>query len=91
MLKHLKQNKKYLKKQIQIISPDIIITGLTWREHRNELFDNLQWLKSGYNIEIAKYNNAKVVDFYHPSARIPASASYSLLENITKSIPFKHL
>ena len=91
MEKHLTQNKKWLLKQIEIIEPEIIITGLTWKKLRNQLFDNVEWKNSGYNIAIGKFNNAKVIDFYHPSSRNAAAASYSLLENVINSESFKEL
>ena len=91
MEKHLLQNKVRLLKQIEIIEPDVIITGLTWKKLRNQLFDKVSWKHSGYNITIGRYHTAKIIDFYHPSARNAAAASYSLLENVMKSNSFKEL
>lgn len=88
---HLIQNKKRLLNQISIIGPDIIVTGLTWKSLRNELFDTVNWKHSGYNIAIGKFKKAKIIDFYHPSARNAAAASYSLLENVVNSSNFKNL
>ncbi|MAU14646.1 MAG: hypothetical protein CMH46_03800 [Muricauda sp.] len=91
MEKHLLQNKKWLLKQIEIINPEIIITGLTWKKLRNLLFDTVEWKSSGYNIAIGRYENSKVIDFYHPSARNAAAASYSLLGNVISSKKFEEL
>ncbi len=88
---HLIKNKQNLIKQIEIINPEIIILGLTWKRIRNMLFDTVQWKSSGYHIPIGKFNNAKVIDFYHPSARNAAAASYSLLENVVTSKSFQEL
>ncbi len=88
---HLLQNKKRLLAQIDIIEPDIIITGLTWKKLRNHLFDEVIWKHSGYNIAIGKFKKSKIIDFYHPSARNAAAASYSLLENVVNSSNFKNL
>ncbi|NAY91385.1 hypothetical protein GTQ34_05585 [Muricauda sp. JGD-17] len=91
MERHLLQNKDRLLRQIEIIEPDVIITGLTWKKLRNQLFDKVIWKHSGYNIAIGRYQNTKIIDFYHPSARNAAAASYSLLENVMKSSSFKQL
>lgn len=91
MLDHLKLNFDYLEKQVQIISPDIIITGLTWKELRNGLFNEVKWINSGYDVAIGKQMNRKIIDFYHPSSRIAPAASYSLLQNIVRSDNFKML
>jgi len=91
MLNHLRLNLDYLQREIQIISPDIIITGLTWKEHRNVLFNEVKWINSGYDIPIGKLKNIKIIDFYHPSSRTAPAASYSLLQNIVRSDNFKML
>ncbi|MGA2408611.1 MAG: hypothetical protein ABSF81_17945 [Bacteroidales bacterium] len=86
---HLKQNDKFIHEEIEIINPEIIITGLT--DLRTELFPNQEWIKSGYDIEITRFNSAKVIDFYHPSSRNAPAASYSLLQNIVHSENFNRL
>ena len=91
IMEHLEMNKEYIKEEIQIIDPDIIITGITWKETRKALFPNVVWKNSGYAVAIGRYNNAKVIDFYHPSSRTAPSASYSLLQNIVNSHNFKTL
>lgn len=95
IMEHLEKNLVFLHRQIEIIAPDIIITGISWSKLRNELFPESElekkWRKSGYGVDIAKYKNAKVIDFYHPSARIPPSASYSLLQNIIHAKQFQEL
>ena len=91
MLKHVEMNFKFLHRQIEIIDPDIIITGTTWGELRNALFPDIQWKSSGYYVEIGIHNEAKVIDFYHPSSRTAPAASYSLLQNIISSEKFKEL
>lgn len=91
MMNHANLNFTYLHKQIEIIQPDLIITGTSWPELRNSIFQNIVWVPSGYGIEIAKFKQAKVIDFYHPSSRTPPSASYSLLQNIISSKKFKSL
>ena len=91
IMDHLKMNFNFLHQEIQIINPDIIITGLTWKETRQALFPKVIWKNSGFAVAIGRYKNAKVIDFYHPSSRTAPSASYSLLQNIVKSDNFSNL
>jgi len=90
--KHVNNELDFLKKQIDIIRPEIIILGLSfWSDIRNIIFQDAEWTRSGYNIEIAKWKNIKIIDFYHPSSRNAPAASYSLLQNIVNSNIFKNL
>lgn len=91
MMEHLKTNYDFLHRQIEIISPEIIILGTSWNELRDGLFPNIKWQKSGYDILIGRHNNARVIDYYHPSSRTAPAASYSLLQNIVSSNNFKQL
>lgn len=91
IMEHLKMSYEFILRQIEIINPEIIILGLSWKEVRNELFPETEWISSGYDILIGNYNNAKVIDFYHPSARIAPAAAYSLLQNVKQSSQFKNL
>ena len=91
IMEHLKLNYHFIHHQIDIINPEIIILGLSWKEVRNELFPETEWISSGYDILIGMYNNSKVIDFYHPSSRIAPAAAYSLLQNVFQSSQFKNL
>jgi hypothetical protein len=91
LMEHVKQNHKYLLEEIMIINPEIIVTGLSWGDLRNELFGSLEWKGSGYDVAIARFHDMKVIDFYHPSSRNAPAASYSLLQNILQSANFKQL
>jgi len=91
MTEHLKMNFRFIHRQIDIIEPDIIITGTTWGELRNQLFPQTKWIQSGYDILVGRHKKAKVIDYYHPSSRTPPAASYSLLQNIVLSEKFKRL
>src|SRR5262249_7045932 len=91
MIEHMKMNFTFLHRQIEIIDPEVIITGTSWSELRDDLFPNVEWKPSGYSIKIGKFKNIKVIDYYHPSSRTAPAASYSLLENIINSDKFKSL
>lgn len=90
----IRNNFKFIHDEIRIISPDIIITGLSEKETRNTLFPELKdrWVDSGYDIAIARFSEkTTVIDYYHPSSWNAGSASYSLLQNIIKSSAFAML
>lgn len=78
-------------RQIDLIDPEIIITGTSWRELRNSLFPETDWKESGYDIAIGLHRKAKVIDFYHPSARNAPAAAYSLLQNVIQGEAYKKL
>lgn len=90
MMEAAKVNLDNIHRQIDIIDPEMIITGFTWGELRELVFPKVNWDKV-YDVPIGKYNNAVVIDFYHPSAPVPASAFYSLLKNIVQSEKFLNL
>lgn len=78
----LENNLRNLKKQIDIIAPNMIILGLRDLGIKERIFGALEWKETGYSVNYAKFKQATVIDFYHPSSRIPPNASYCLLEKI---------
>lgn len=82
ILEHLQNNFSYIHEEIEIISPDLIITGTSYDRLRNALFPDVTWVKSGYNLCIGRFKNSKIIDFYHPSSRNAPAASYSLLQTV---------
>ena len=88
---HIERDFNLIHKEIKIINPEIIVTGLSWKSTRDLLFPDVQWKECGYHIKVGKYDNRKVIDFYHPSSRNVPSASYSLLQNVVRSRTFKKL
>ena len=93
MSNSLKREKRFILEQINLIAPEVIILGLSWKALRDDLIDIPagDWKQSGYQISICRWNNMKIIDFYHPSSRTPPAASYSLLQNIMNSEVFKFL
>jgi len=85
MTRHLREDKLFILEQIKIIEPTVIITGFSWKELRDGLFEGVKWTKSGYDIEVGDFNGVPVIDFYHPSSRNAPAAAYSLLENVFRS------
>jgi len=80
-----------IRKEIDIIEPDIIITGLSEEKIRQILWKDIAWKDSGYTCKIGRHENTKIIDFYHPSCRAPAAATYSLLQNIVRSDAFNRI
>jgi len=89
--KYIERDIEFIHKQIKIIDPEIIIIGMSWASTVDLLFPDLKWIKSGYAINLARFNESKVIDFYHPSARNGVAASYSLLQNVINTVAFKKL
>ena len=88
---HVRDNRDRLLEEIQIIQLDIIIGSVTYSSIWEELFGEVELIESGYNIWIFKWNNIKVVDFYHPSNRYPKVMNYCLLEKVVNSRAFRKL
>jgi hypothetical protein len=89
--RHVKMNKEFLLKQIDLIRPNIIIGGLGQTAIWELFIENIKFINSGYDLKIARFNDFKIVDFYHPSYRVPRAMSYSLLMNVIKSSAFNKL
>lgn len=88
---HTMQNKVYLLRQIELIAPELIIGGVGQTRIWNLLFDDIQLRRCDYDVLVGKWNNIKIIDYYHPGYRIPRAMSYSLLQNIVNSKVFKEM
>lgn len=91
ILEHTKQNKSFLQRQIKMISPEIIIGGVGNTQVWSLLFDNINLTHSDYDILVGKWDNIKIIDYYHPSYQVPRAMSYSLLQNIFRCKTFSDL
>ncbi|MFL5788959.1 MAG: hypothetical protein ACJ748_12950 [Flavisolibacter sp.] len=83
-----------IQKEIEIINPEIIVLGLSFQNRITELiFPGIleEMEQCGYMIEVANYNNRKIIDFYHPSSRNTGPATYSLLQNVMHSEVYQSL
>lgn len=88
---HTTQNKSFLQRQIKLISPDIIIGGVGNTQIWTLLFDGINLAYSEYDILVGKWDNIKIIDYYHPSYQVPRAMSYSLLQNIFRCKTFTDL
>jgi len=88
----------FLKEEISIINPDIIIGGNLYGEVWSLLFGDLEWKNTGCRlrgksrkIHVAKWGDAKIIGFYHPSNTYSKEGTYNLLESVCKSEVFRKL
>ncbi len=77
--------------EISIIDPHIIVGGLGNTEFWSLLFPDIQFANSGFDINVAKYGSYRIIDYYHPSYRVPRSMSYCLLDRVFNSDVFLEL
>ncbi len=83
---HIEQNRDLLEMQIKSINPDIIISCLGDGKLNDALYGNLIWKDAKCGVKFSSYNHSQLIDFYHPSARMPNMASYALLKEIVNEI-----
>lgn len=89
--KVINDQSEYIRREIEIINPAIIIGSIGKLIYWEKIFDGIEFIDSGYDIKVAEYNNRKIVHFYHPSYRVPKAMSYSLLGSVCNSEIFKNL
>lgn len=77
---------EYIRNEIEIIQPDLILLGLTWDTVRNKIFHDCKWEESGLGVEYTKINRTTIIDYYHPSSMIPANVDYYYLKTVLEKI-----
>jgi hypothetical protein len=82
---HIRDNKQFLLRQIEIINPDIIIGGVTYFTYWQYLFDVNSYFKTGHGIKALEWNGIPIIDFYHPSVSAGRALTYSLLKQVFES------
>ena len=88
------RDKDLLRRQIEIIDPDVIIGGVGRGDSRlwSLLFHGIAFQDCGFDICVARVGHRRVIDFYHPSYHnVPRAMSYSLLGRVFQSDEFKRL
>lgn len=89
-----KRDKEFLRRQIKIIDPDVIIGGVGVGDSSlwSLLFPGIEFRNCGFDIRVARVECARVIEFYHPSYRnLPRAMSYSLLGRVFQSDEFGRL
>lgn len=87
----LKEEYKYILEEINIISPDVIVGGISKPKYWKYIFPQVQFTDSGFDIKVAKTNGYRIIDYYHPSYRVPRSMCYALLNMVINSDVFRNL
>ena len=77
--------------EIEIIEPDVIVGGVGKSEFWKILFPSLSFTDSGFDVNVARIGSSKLLDYYHPSYRVPRSMSYCLLHDVCTSKVFSNL
>jgi len=80
ILSEIIKNKRIILDQILKINPTHIIFGLSSKELIESLIGSNLLLPTGAGCNYAIWNEIKVLDFYHPSARVGNAALYALLK-----------
>jgi len=83
--------REFILEEISIIKPNLIIGCVGHTRIWDILFPGIKFLKSGFDIKVARFSSYKFIDFYHPSYRVPRAMSYCLLGRVFDSIVFKKL
>ncbi len=83
------RDKELLRRQIEIIDPDVIIGGVGDSSLWSLLFPGIALQDCGFDIHVARVRRVRVIDFYHPSHRVPRAMSYSLLGRVFQSDKFR--
>ena len=85
------REKHLLSKEIEIISPHVVVGGIGNSGLWDSLFPGIKLEDTGFDIKVAKYNSYKIIDYYHPSYRVPRAMSYCLLGRVYESEVFQGL
>lgn len=85
------RDKCFLRREIEIIDPDVIIGGVGNSSLWSLLFPEIAFQNCGFDIPVACVGGVGVIDFYHPVYRVPRAMSYCLLGRVFQSDEFRRL
>lgn len=88
---HAIHHQEFIRRQVGIIAPDIIVGGLRGYGLWSILLGDKPAVNTVEGIGVFRWGAAKVIDFYHPSNYYPHSMSYALLSRVVGSGKFKAL
>lgn len=74
---HVKEYAPYIKRQIELINPDIVVLGGTFKPLKKHIFPELKKVSR----RIHKYNNMVFINVHHPAARTKARRLYEQVMN----------
>jgi len=81
----------FIREQVAIIDPDVIIGGLSWWHLWPLILGNEPERRLVENLWVFRLGRAKVIDFHHPSSRFPHAMLYAHLSRVMSSPAFKAL
>lgn len=81
-------NKYFLKKQLSIYSPDIVICGKTayYLQMLDDVYSKDKWKETHCGIPYLRINNTIYLDFVHPLARVPKNYTFYMLVSALEEI-----
>ena len=85
------KERQLIQDEIDIINPQIIIGGIGNQSLWSIIFPGIEFIKTGFDISVAKHKSIKIIDYYHPSYRVPRAMSYCLLGRVYQSDVFQKL
>ena len=74
-----------LRRQIAILEPDVIVGGIGNSGLWHLLLPDIEFIGCGFDIGVTRVDGIRVIDFYHPSYRVPRAMSYALLGRVFQS------
>lgn len=87
----VRNTKDRILEEVRIIDPDIIVGCGIYDAAWYEVFGISNWVESGYGKNITRWNNTRIINYYHPSNRFPRVMNYVLLGQIYHSKAFTEL
>lgn len=91
IMKRINLEVEFINRQIEIISPNIILGYFNWSSIRKALFPNVDFQNTGYVCKIGRYENAKILAFDSFSPSSSHVGSYCHLQTILNTALFKYI
>lgn len=94
VLRHATEFSDLIKEQIKVIQPTLIIGGLSfWLPVWEAIFGKaiIENKVTIEDIDVFTWNDIPIIDYYHPSNRLPHSMQYALLSRVFGSQKFKEI
>jgi len=83
----LRNESALIRKEIKIINPEIIVGCFSCKSWRKYFLPEIICKEKPIDgISIGKWENARVIDFFHPSYRGSSAMSYALLRNVVSTM-----
>jgi hypothetical protein len=70
LIEYIKKDKKFIKKQIEIINPNIILCGYTGDMLFQYVFEDDSYIEKYKSEYIIEYNGKPYINYYHPARKL---------------------